>query len=203
MVPKASGSSSSGTLANNMKRVSVIAAVCVTIAAVWLLLPPREHVWTISDATKSQEHRFTDWLHSIMDGEMAIRVTGDLTAPAILDTPLGQMNLPAGKFDFITYTAEAWSSSAILRFSPTAGTKGSVKAVVCLGSNPMWVQRPPQKALPILYTGGWTAYYDGTDTKAWQGGFHLGQKWGEFVFWDQSGNVTKREEWENGKKKNG
>jgi len=184
-----------------MKRLSLIAALCTAIGAAWFFLPPAEHIWSLSDVSRAQEHTVTDWFHSILDGQMAIRVIGSLDSPAILETPLGSIELPPAEFDFIAFSSESWSSSATLRFSPTAGAKGYIKTLVCLGSGPEWTRRPPSSALPKLYTGGWTAYYPGTDIKAWTGGFHQGIRWGEFIYYDQSGKITRREEWENGRKK--
>lgn len=187
----------------NMKRYTVIFSIFVTAGFAWLAVLSADHIWVIGDVAKPQERSFTDWFHSFSSGQMAIRVTGNLDAPAVLDTPLGQIDLPTGDFDFITYASESWSSSATFRYTPIQNTKGKLRITVCLGSNPDWVHRPPPSALPTLYTGGWTAYYTGTDKKAWHGGFHHGQKWGEFVFWDEAGNITKKEEWEAGRKKNG
>jgi hypothetical protein len=56
--------------------------------------------------------------------------------------------------------------------------------------------------MPIFLTGGWNAYYAGTDKTAWSGGFYHGVRWGRFTYWDEAGNITNREEWENGIKKN-
>jgi hypothetical protein len=182
-----------------MKRVAILITLFVFCGAAWLAIPPAVHVWKLSDASTVQERRFADWFHSFNSGLLAVRITGNLAGPAQVLTPLGPIELPRGDIDFIVYTHEAWSSSATVRYSPSEDTKGHLMISVCLGSNPTWVRRPPPSALPALYTGGWTAYYPGTDKKAWTGGFHHGIKWGEFTYWDEGGKITHREEWENGK----
>ena len=191
-----------------MRRFTIIAvivalAVIVVLAVgIWFLLPPKEHVWRISDVTTSQDHKVAVsslWMDS---GVMAIRVTGHLSAPAFLSTPLGQIDLPSGNFDLIVTEAESYSSHADLRFTPTNGAKGFVTVAIALGFAPTWARRPPSTAIPTLTTGGWTAYYAGTDKKAWVGGFYHGVKSGIFTYWDEAGNITNREEWENGTKKN-
>jgi len=184
-----------------MKRIVLILAFVVVASAAWFAFPPAVHVWSVSDLSTKQERTFSDWFHSFSSGLLAVRIVGSLTESARLDTPLGPIALPKGDFDFITYASEAWSSSAIIQYLPPDGTKGSLTISVCLGSRPSWIHRPPSSALPVLYTGGWTAYHQGTEKKAWTGGFHHGVKWGEFTFWDRDGNVTHSEVWENGNKK--
>ena len=122
--------------------------------------------------------------------------------PAILSTPLGQVDLPTGDFDLIAIENEAYTPRADFRFTPSDGAKGFVTVTVCLGSGATWAYRPPPTALPIFRTGGWNTYYAGTDKMAWSGGFYHGVRSGEFTYWDEAGNITNREEWENGTKKN-
>jgi len=184
-----------------MKRFAFAITFIVLVSAAWLALPPAVHVWRIDDVSTPQERRFSDWFRSFSSGQFAVRVVGNLTEPTLVETPLGSIDLPQGDIDFIAFASEAWSSAATVRYSPSEGTKGHLTISVCLGSNPSWVRRPPPAALPTLYTGGWTAYYPDTDTKAWTGGFYHGMKRGEFTYWDQEGNITQQEEWENGKKK--
>lgn len=156
---------------------------------------------TISDVSKTQEiTRVSDWLDSWSSGLLAIRITGHLTQSAVLESPMGTIGLPVGNFDFIVASREAWSRSAVLRYVPSPNTQGDVKVTVCFGVYPDWLKRPPPEAQPALYTGGWTAYFPGTDHKAWQGGFSHGQKAGEFIFWDQNGAVMRKEAWIDGKK---
>jgi hypothetical protein len=184
-----------------MKPLAVIIAVIILSGMAWLAIPPAEHVWNIDDVSIAQECLFSDKFHSFSSGLLAVRIVGNLTEPAQVETPLGPIELPRGEIDLITYAHEAWSSSATVRYAPSKGTKGNLKISMCLGACPNWVRRPPPSALPVLYTGGWTTYYPRTDKKAWSGGFHHGIKWGEFTFWDEAGNITHKEEWENGKKK--
>ena len=194
-----------------MRRFTIIAvivglAVIVVLAVgTWFLLSPNEYVWRISDVTTSQDHKVAvshyRWLLTA-DGLMAIRATGHLSEPAILSTPLGQVDLPTGDFDLIAIENEAYTPRADFRFTPSDGAKGFVTVTVCLGSGATWAYRPPPTALPIFRTGGWNTYYAGTDKMAWSGGFYHGVRSGEFTYWDEAGNITNREEWENGTKKN-
>ncbi|MEK0448337.1 MAG: hypothetical protein RL088_605 [Verrucomicrobiota bacterium] len=184
-----------------MKRSALLIAIIALCSAVWFAIPPAEHAWRIADASFAQERRFSDWFHSVSSGQFAIRVVGHITEAAVLETPLGTIDLPGGAVDYIAFASEAWASAASLRYSPTERTRGELQIIVCLGSSPSWIHRPPPSALPALYTGGWTAYYRGTDKKAWSGGFHHGIRWGDFTYWDEAGNITHREVWENGQKK--
>ena len=184
-----------------MKRLAIMIAVVILCGVAWLAIPPSEHVWNIDDASVTQERLFSDGFHSFSSGLLAVRIVGNLTEPAQVDSPLGPIELPKGDIDLIAYADEAWSSSAKIRYEPSKGTKGHLTISVCFGACPNWVRRPPPSALPVLYTGGWTTYYPGTDKKAWSGGFHHGVKWGDFTFWDEVGNITHKEEWESGKKK--
>lgn len=184
-----------------MKRLALPLTAIAMGGVVWMAIPPAEQVWHVADASITQEHTFSDWFHSFSSGQFAIRVVGKLSEPALLETPLGPIDLPKGDLDFIAFASEAWQSTAALRYLPGQGTIGDLKITACLGSSPAWVDRPPPSALPRLYTGGWTAYYPGTDKKAWTGGFHHGAKWGEFIYWDEAGNITHREEWDNGRRK--
>lgn len=183
-----------------MKRFALISAFVFLCGAAWFAIPPAVHVWNISDASAAQERLFSDWFHSFSSGLLAIRIVGNLSDPARIETPLGPIELPRGDIDFIAYADEAWSSAATVRYAPSQGTKGHLNISVCLGSCPVWVRRPPSSALPALYTGGWTAYYPGTDKKAWSGTFHHGIRWGKFTYWDEEGKITHQEEWTNGKK---
>ena len=189
-------------LENKIKCFAILLGFIVLCGATWFVIPPAEHVWQISDASIAQERRFLDWFHSFSSGLLAIRIIGNLTEPAQVETPLGRIDLPQGELDFIVFGSEAWTSAATLRYSPAQNTRGNLKFVVCIGSSPLWFRRPPPSALPTLYTGGWTAYYPRTDSKAWNGRFHHGIKWGEFTYWDEAGNIMHQEEWENGRKKN-
>jgi len=186
---------------NLMKHFAILIAFIALSGAAWLAIPPSEHVWRVANASMAQERRFSDWFHSFSSGLLAIRVVGTLSKPARVETPLGPIDLPQGDVDFIAFAAEAWSSTARVRYVPSQGTDGHLTISVCLGSNPHWVRRPPPSALPSLYTGGWTAYYPGTDHKAWTGGFHHGIKWGDFTYWDEEGKIIRLEEWEDGHKK--
>jgi hypothetical protein len=186
-----------------MKRLLTILVVLVLAIIAYLSFPPAEHVWNISNPTGIQERRFTDWFHSFSSGLLAIRIVGDLSEPALLETPLGSIDLPSGRFDIIAFAHEAWLSSARLRYKSTEKNKGEFKIIVCLGSCPTWINHAPASALPTLYTGGWTAYHGGTEKKAWSGGFHNGKKWGDFIYWDEAGRIIKKERWENGIKQNG
>ena len=156
---------------------------------------------TISDVSKTQEiTQVSEWLDFWYSGLLAIRVTGHLTQSAVLESPLGTIELPVGNFDFIAASPEAWSKSARLRYMPTPNTQGDIKVMVCFGVPPHWLKRPPPEAQPARYTGGWTAYFPGTDQKALQGGFYHGQRAGEFIYWDQNGAVIGKETWVDGKK---
>jgi len=188
-------------VSHQTKRLVFVTVSLALLGAVWVALPPAVHVWSIPDAAKRQERRFSDWFHSFSSGLFAIRIIGNLSKPAHLETPLGQIELPEGDFDFITYASESWSTSATIKLSPSEGSEGNLTVFVCFGSCPPWVLRPPSTAQPVLYTGRWTAYHPGTDKKAWTGEFHQGVKWGEFTFWDQEGNVTRNEIWDNGTRK--
>ncbi len=187
---------------NQMKPTAWVVGLLAIVVAAWFAFPHAVHVWKITDASKTQERRFTDSFHSFASGLFALRIVGTLSEPAEIVSPIGRIELPAGDFDFIAYDCEAWSSSETLQYLPSQSAKGNVTISVCLGFCPVWVHRPPPSALPAQYTGGWTAYYPGTDTKAWSGGFYHGVKWGRFTYFDQSGKITHQEDWENGKKKN-
>jgi len=121
----------------------------VGVLAVWLILPPSIHTWRITDVTVPQERQFSDWFNSWSTGLLAIRISGHSERSANLTTPLGTIQVGPGKFDYITYAHEAWSSRARVTFMPleeSEDSDGEVMIQVCLGFTPQWVKATPENA---------------------------------------------------------
>ena len=185
--------------AGQMRRVLAIAGIALVFSgigfAAYCVIGREPRPTVISDLKSPWAHSYRDNLHTVLAGELAIQVTGQINGKAIIHTSYGDMNLSSGKVDKIIRGAEYWCNWCDVRYEPIDVTDGHLAIKVGLGSNARWAIHPQMDTQPENYTGGWTTWYPGGKQKFSQGFYFQGRKRGSWTYWAENGQLMKTETW--------
>ncbi len=156
----------------------------------------------VPDVSKNWERQFAGFWPTVLGtGSLAIRIRGELDGEASVTIAGTEYIVMPGIVDKIVSRLEYWGDSCIIAYRPRSSSLGRLTFdVVVGGRSPTWVLKPPAGTEPLGYTGGWTTWHPGSDTKYSKGSYYHGKKHGEFIYWDKQGGLLGTETWTNGRK---
>ena len=186
---------------NKTLKISIAIVTLILLATALYVVLSEDSGWNdIPNVAGSFERSFSDRsMDAILHGELAIHIKGSIDGTAVLHTTYGDIHLADGSINSIMISHEYWSKKCDIRYEPLSVKSGNLSVRVAIGSLPTWARKPLLGAVPVNYKGGWRTWHANRKQLYSQGFYRDGHKKGSWSYWDKQGQLTKTEQWKDGK----